>query len=185
MSPLTSSNMAALLDRTPKPNYINPFTMSTTIIIVTVTSSAVAFCFLCTKLYAALKITRSVKLDDCITIVAFLFTLANVGLLLNTRKDARHAWDLPNAEFPKFLVKMIFTGTMLGALGLSFAKLSILFLFLRLFSGMPTPTDRNFCWNSLDDSHLHDFSCDHPGLVCTPISRVFFQPEGDQTLHRI
>lgn len=132
MSSFTSSNMA-LLGRTPDPNYINPVTMSTTIIAVGATSSALAFFFLCTKLYAALRIFHSVKLDHYTTLVAFLFTLANVSLLLNTRKDARHTWDLSNTEFAVFHVKVIFAGTMVGALGLSFAKLSILFLFYRLF----------------------------------------------------
>ncbi len=63
-----------------------------------------------------------------------IFSLAYMGLVLNTKDYARHMWDMPLAGYTSRYFKIILSETIVGALGLLFAKLSILLLLFRLFS---------------------------------------------------
>lgn len=117
-----------------QPNLVNPETLADTIIAMSATTSILAIALLSARLYSTLGITRSVGYDDYVCVAGMVFSLAYMGLILNTRDYARHMWDMPLAGYTSRYFKILLSGAIIGALGLLFAKLSILLLLFRLFS---------------------------------------------------
>ena len=116
------------------PNFINPTTLGDAIIAVSATSSFLACIFLCIRLYSTTRITCSVGSDDYTLIIAFILSLAYASCIVHTRDHARHVWDISLADYNASYFQIIFAETIVGALGLLFAKLSILILLSRIFS---------------------------------------------------
>ena len=110
--------------------------LASTIICVTTITSGLAFLMLAARLYSTLRITRSSGLEDYTCILAFLFSMANTGLVIYSRHYARHFWDIPLGDFniSTSHVKIILVEIVVGILGWLFSKLSILLLLFRLFS---------------------------------------------------
>ena len=65
-------------------------------------------------------------------------------LVVNTRDNARHQWDLPITAYTASYFKIILVETIIAAIGFLFSKASILFLLFRLFS--PTQRFRYFTY---------------------------------------
>ena len=110
--------------------------LASTIISITTITSGLAFLMLTARLYSTFRITRSSGLDDYTCILAFLFSMANTGLVIHSRHYARHIWDIPLDDFniSTNYVKIVLTEIIVGALGWFFSKLSVLLLLFRLFS---------------------------------------------------
>lgn len=117
-----------------QPNFVNPKTGAEAIIAISATTSILGVILLSGRLYSTLRITRSAGYDDYACVAAMIFSLAYMGLNLHMMDYARHMWDMPIASFTPSVFKIIFYATICGALGLMFAKLSILLLLFRLFS---------------------------------------------------
>lgn len=128
-------------------NFVNPVTLADTIIAVSATTSILAVALLSMRLYSTLGITRSASGDDAASVLAMVFSLAYTGLIVNTRDNARHGWDLPISAFTAGYFKIILSETIIAALGLLFSKLSILLLLFRLFS--PTQTFRYLVYTAI------------------------------------
>lgn len=122
-----------------EPNFINPVTLADATIAVSATTSVLAVVFLSMRLYSTLGITRSASYDDGASIVAMMFSLAYIGLVISTKENARHGWDLPVSALTASYFKIILSESIIAALGFLFSKVSVLLLLFRLFS----PT-RNF-----------------------------------------
>lgn len=117
-----------------EPNFLNSVTQATSIVAVSATTSALAFVLLSLRLYSTLGITRSASYDDGASAIAFIFSLSYAGLVIATRDDARHGWDLPISAYTAGYFKIILCETIIAAIGFLFSKLSILLLLFRLFS---------------------------------------------------
>ncbi|KAL9593739.1 MAG: hypothetical protein Q9179_005720 [Wetmoreana sp. 5 TL-2023] len=116
-----------------QPNFSNPVTLETTVIAVSAVTSALAVVLLCTRLYSTIRVTRSAWYDDVAVVSAIVFSLAYVGLIIDTRGYAKHSWDVPLSVFTPRYYKKILAESIIGALGLLFSKISILLLLHRLF----------------------------------------------------
>ena len=117
-----------------QPNLVNPVTLASSIVAVSATTLVLALVLLSVRLYSTLSITRSASYDDAGIVSAMMFSLAYAGLILHTKDYARHSWDLPISAYTSSYMKIIFSETIIAALGVLFAKNSILILLLRLFS---------------------------------------------------
>ncbi|KAL8805010.1 MAG: hypothetical protein Q9182_002212 [Xanthomendoza sp. 2 TL-2023] len=117
-----------------QPNFIHPVTLGKEIIAVSVVSSVLAVALLCTRLYSTLKITRSAWYDDVTSVFATAFALAYAALIINTRDNSRHGWDLPISAFDSSFFKIILAETVIGAFSILLSKTSILLLLYRLFA---------------------------------------------------
>ena len=117
--------------------------LASTIISITTITSVLAFLMLASRLYSTFRITRSSGLEDYTCVLAFLFSMANTGLLIHSRHYARHIWDLPLDELHTIIsyVKIILAEIVVGTVSWLFSKLSILLLLFRLFS--PNKLTRN------------------------------------------
>ncbi|KAI4286488.1 MAG: hypothetical protein L6R35_004261 [Caloplaca aegaea] len=73
-----------------KSNFVNPDTLETEIITVTVASSALALGLVYIKVYSTLRITRSTWYDDAACVCAMVFSLAYGCLLISTKGNAKH-----------------------------------------------------------------------------------------------
>ena len=114
-------------------NFNNPKSLEHTIIAVSAISSVITVVQLSTRVYGTSRITRSAGLDDCMTVIAFLFSMAFTGLVLSRREYARHQWDITLTDI-SISSKMILPEDILAPLALLLSKLSILLLLFRLFS---------------------------------------------------
>lgn len=65
-------------------------------------------------------------------------------LVVNTRDNARHQWDLPITAYTASYFKIIFVETIIATIGFLFSKASILLLLFRLF--FPTQRFRYFTY---------------------------------------
>ena len=119
-------------------DFINPVTLADAVVAVSATTLILAIVLLSLRLYSTLRITRSTSYDDGACIVALVFAVSYVGLIVSTKDNARHAWDLPLSAYTAGFAKIVFSEQIIAALGFLFSKLSILLLLLRLFS----PTKR-------------------------------------------
>ena len=110
--------------------------LASTIIGITTITSGLAFLMLAARLYNTFRVTRSSGLDDYTCILAFLFSMANTGLVIHSRHYARHIWDISLDEFNTgtSYVRIILAEIVVGAFGWLSSKLSILLLLFRLFS---------------------------------------------------
>lgn len=127
-----------------EPNFVNPITLADTVVAISATTSVLAFVLLSTRLYSTLRITRSASYDDGASVIAFVFSLAYVGLVISTRGNARHGWDLPISAYTAGYFKIILCETIIASFGFLFSKISILLLLFRLFS--PTQRFRYFAY---------------------------------------
>ena len=131
----------------PPLEYTNNFhsheSLASTIISITTITSGLAFSMLVARLYSTFRITRSSGLEDYTCVLAFLFSMANTGLVIHSRHYAIHIWDLPLDDFNTIAryVKIILAEIVVGIFGWLFSKLSILLLLFRLFS--PNRLTRN------------------------------------------
>lgn len=82
-----------------EPKFVNPVSLADTVVAISATTSVLAFVLLSMRLYSTLRITRSASYDDGASIIAFVFSLAYVGLVISTRGNARHGWDLPISAY--------------------------------------------------------------------------------------
>ena len=117
-----------------QPDFVDPTTLAEPIVAISSTTSALAIILLSARLYSTVRITRSTGYDDCACIAAIIFSLAYMSLIVNTRRYARHTWDMPITEYASSFEKIVFSQIIIGAMSLMFAKLSVLFLLFRLFS---------------------------------------------------
>ena len=117
-----------------RPNFANPTTLAESIIAISTTTSVLAITLLFTRLYSTLRVTRSVGYDDYACVIAMIFSLVYMSLIINIRDYSRHMWDIQITGLTSGYFKIILSETIIRALGLLFAKLSILVLLLRLFS---------------------------------------------------
>ena len=110
--------------------------LASTIVSITTITSGLAFLMLAARLYSTFRITRTSGLDDYTCVLAFLFSMANTGLVIHSRHYARHIWDIPLDDFNTITsyVKIILAEIVVGIFGWLFSKLSILLLLFRLFS---------------------------------------------------
>lgn len=116
------------------PNFQNPVTLTDAIVAVSATTSVLAIFFLFARLYSTLGVTRSAGIEDATCVLASVFSLAYIGLVVDTKEYSRHIWDLPISYFTDRYFKIIMSETFFGALGLLLSKLSILLLYFRQFS---------------------------------------------------
>ena len=160
------------------PNFIDPVTLSGVVVAVGTTSSVLAFILLCTRLFSTTIVTRTIGSDDYTVITGFVFSLAYTSIMIWNRGFARHDWDLPLSEYSASFSESIFVGIIVAALALLFAKISILILFLRLFS-----TNRVFryliCSALLLTIIIHTISILVDCIMCVPRSGETF---GSQVL---
>lgn len=155
------------------PNFINPLTLADAIVAVSATTSVLAILFLSMRLYSTLVITRSASYDDGASILAMLFSLAFISLILSTKDDARHGWDQPISAYTPSYFKIIFSATIIAALGLLFSKLSVLLLLFRLFS--PTQAFRYLVYIAIIWATLITLtSLIVAGALCAPWSGESF-----------
>ena len=117
-------------------NFTSHEDLASTIVSITTITSGLAFLMLAARLYSTFRITRTSGLDDYTCILAFLFSMANTGLVVHSRHYARHIWDIPLDDFNTITsyVKIILAEIVVGVFGWLFSKLSILLLLFRLFS---------------------------------------------------
>ncbi len=155
------------------PNFVNPVTLADPIVAVSATVSTLAFILLLIRLYSTLRITRSASYDDGMIILAMLCSLGYVGLIVHTKDDARHGWDQPISAYTASYFKIIFSETIVAALGFLFAKNSILFLLFRVFS--PTRTYRYMIYGGVVWATIISLtSVVVAGALCAPRSGESF-----------
>ncbi|KAG9233259.1 hypothetical protein BJ875DRAFT_426244 [Amylocarpus encephaloides] len=83
----------------------------------------------------AFKITSGFTIDDVFIILASLLGNAQTILILTLTRWARHGWDIPMTWFDAtYMKKMLYAQTMLAYGSLLFTKISILLLYLRIFT---------------------------------------------------
>ena len=116
------------------PNFINPVTLADPIVAVCAATSVLAFILVCMRLYSTTRITRSASYDDAASVIALVLSLCCAGLIISTRDNARHGWDLPVSAYTASFAKIVFTEQIFAALSLMFSKASILLLLFRLFA---------------------------------------------------
>lgn len=163
-----------------RPNFVNPPTLETEIIAVTVVSSALALGLVYIRVYSTLRITRSAWYDDTACVCAIVFSLAFGGLLISTKDKAKHGWDLPIISLSSTYLKIIIAETMLRSLGILFSKLSILLLLLRLFASVQRSRYSIYIaivWTSL----ISGLSIVIAAALCSPRSGESF---GDRHVQR-
>lgn len=107
-----------------EPNFVNPVKLANTIVAVSATTSVLAVVLLSMRLYSTLRITRSASYDDGASVLALIFSLAYVGLIVGTRDDARHGWDVPISAYTASYFKIILCETIIAAFGLLFSKVN-------------------------------------------------------------
>ncbi|CAD6577266.1 MAG: hypothetical protein ASARMPREDX12_008289 [Alectoria sarmentosa] len=125
------------------------------------------------RLYSTLSITRSASYDDGANVLAMIFSLGYVGLIISTKDNARHGWDLHISAYTASYLKIILSETIIAALGFFFSKISVLLLLFRLFS--PTQSFRclvyiGIIWASL----ILLTSLAVAGALCAPWSGESF-----------
>ncbi|RYP42804.1 hypothetical protein DL768_010218 [Monosporascus sp. mg162] len=87
------------------------------------------------RIYTRLILLRSFGKDDFCIIIALLFSIGNsVGMCMQaTTALGQHIWDLTPEDVTMFFKEVYFTIVSYN-IGLYFVKLSILFLYFRLFT---------------------------------------------------
>ncbi|KAF6814143.1 integral membrane protein [Colletotrichum sojae] len=88
------------------------------------------------RLFTRFHVSRAnLNVDDCLVVIALMFSIALIGIVFKQIENglAYHMWDIP-FEIYKFGTNWFYTivATILYALSISFSKLSVLFLYLRL-----------------------------------------------------
>ena len=129
------------------PNFLDPDNLEGPILAVSITACVLAFALLSARLYSTTRLTKSFGLDDGAAVIALAFSVSYAGLIISTRDRARHGWDLPITKYTPSFFKIIFAETVIGAVALLFSKLSILFLYFRLFA--PNRRFRYFIYNGI------------------------------------
>ena len=105
------------------------------IIATAVVFSSLATIFVALRIYTRLRIQRSIGWDDYAAVFALLFAIAyGVIQIISTRYGAGlHTQDLPKG-LAEPILKLNFIGAEIYLLSLLGYKMSILFLYLRIFS---------------------------------------------------
>ncbi|QKX53654.1 uncharacterized protein TRUGW13939_00733 [Talaromyces rugulosus] len=118
-----------------KPNFDNPPSKAFIYYIVASISTALMTFFVILRLYVRSRITRALWWDDLTAVLALLSQAAYTGLVIQegTLGLGTHAWDLTLAKALEFY-KYAEPSAILTAPAIYFTKLTLLLLYLRLFS---------------------------------------------------
>ncbi|KAI9834663.1 MAG: hypothetical protein M1826_000065 [Phylliscum demangeonii] len=119
------------------PNFTNPASLQTVVVTVDTIFLALAALFVAMRLWTRSFVTRHVGFDDALSVVALaLAVLYTVASFESLRYGERHhAWEVPSRTFqqlPYIVWSVVGYSAYMAAMGA--VKLSILLLYLRLFS---------------------------------------------------
>ncbi|KAH8702869.1 hypothetical protein GQ44DRAFT_783444 [Phaeosphaeriaceae sp. PMI808] len=115
------------------PNFTNPPSRVHTLIIVYIVCTMISTLFTVLRFYTAFFITRHIKVDDYLLLVAWFLALAySISGSLSTQYGfGRHLWDVPFSVFSPNSMKLITSFITFYGISIMLTKLSILTLFIR------------------------------------------------------
>lgn len=117
------------------PNFVNPASLATAIIAVSVVMLTISTIFL-----AARVVTNFPKYNkaDYFAFVGFVLNAAYTGVLLSVTEYSRHQWNVPACWYTASYMKILFVqGLLLGPV-IFFLKTAIWLLYLQIFSAHRT-----------------------------------------------
>lgn len=116
-------------------NLQNPYSLQKYDILCQVICLTVATTLLCIRLYTKSRVLHSLGSDDWTSIVAFLGLISYGAIFFATdhHGDGRHLWNVTVRDFIQYGI-LINASQVVYSLTILFAKVSILLLYLRVFS---------------------------------------------------
>ena len=111
-----NSHKSLMMDPAPTPlllpppnvtsNFVNPSTYAVATISIGSITIALATFFFLTRLYTSIRSTRSIAYDDYVCASAILFSATFLGLVISSREDERHVWDIPTSIYTAHFEKV-------------------------------------------------------------------------------
>jgi hypothetical protein len=129
----------SVMDKWPKPNYIDPVKRGPALLLVNAILVPLAFIVVGLRLYTRLRIVRLAGLDDFFIALALIpsFGLTVVVCLATTKYGWNiHIWDVPPNVIESSR-KISWSGQMLFVFGTACTKLSVLLFYKRFAEALP------------------------------------------------
>ncbi|KAJ8132163.1 hypothetical protein O1611_g1459 [Lasiodiplodia mahajangana] len=97
------------------PNFSDPPSQQVPMIVVSTVILTLTVIFVAIRVYTGLRILRRFGIEECLTLLATVFSAAYIAVVLHLSHESRHLWDVPLIWFTEDYWKIRYAGNTLQA----------------------------------------------------------------------